>query len=497
MITPGILRVYHRLPPRLRSTAATLRGWYLNRVRHSADRETLMRETIERDRWSAAQWENWRSERRAYVLHRAATRVPFYRDQWAARRARGDRSSWELLENWPLLDKDAVRTKPHAFLADDCDPARMYVEHTSGTTGTPITAWFSRTTLAMLHAIVDVRTRGWDGIEETMRWARLGAQLIIPIGQRRPPFWVWNAAMRQLYLSTYHLAPDLIPHYLDALVKYRIGYIAGYPSALHAVAHEAVRLGRTLPMAAVYTNAEPLSADQRRLISAAFQCSARETYGMAEAVAGASECSAGGLHQWPEFGDIEIREDGEFVCTSLLNADNPLIRYRVGDRGQKPQSGACPCGRSLPLLGPIDGRPGNRVRLREGDRGQEHRGWVANLPPVPVSERERGSATGRGGAPGRWLEALGSAGAAFTDRPGGPRSPDRENRSRGGLCARAREHDRDALAGAHGSHPRADRVGRRSPPHDQRQIARGGLAALSRTARRSTCGSGRGGGRNS
>src|SRR5438067_1886444 len=356
MITPGILRVYHRLPPRLRSTAATLRGWYLNRVRHSADRETLMRETIERDRWSAAQWEHWRSERRAYVLHRAATRVPFYRDQWAARRARGDRSSWELLENWPLLDKDAVRTKPHAFLADDCDPGRMYVEHTSGTTGTPITAWFSRTTLAMLHAIVDVRTRGWDGIEETMRWARLGAQLIIPIGQRRPPFWVWNAAMRQLYLSTYHLAPDLIPHYLDALVKYRIGYIAGYPSALHAVAHEAVRLGRTLPMAAVYTNAEPLSADQRRLISAAFQCSARETYGMAEAVAGASECSAGGLHQWPEFGDIEIREDGEFVCTSLLNADNPLIRYRVGDRGQKPQSGACPCGRSLPLLGPIDGR---------------------------------------------------------------------------------------------------------------------------------------------
>ena len=356
MITPGVLRLYHRLPPRLRSTAATLRGWYLNRVRHSADRDALLQQTIERDRWSPAQWEQWGSERRAYVLHRAATRVPFYREQWAARRARGDRSSWELLENWPLLDKDTVRTQPQAFLADDCDPKRMYVEHTSGTTGTPITAWFSRTTLAMLHAIVDVRTRGWDGIAESTRWARLGAQLIIPVGQRRPPFWVWNAAMRQLYLSTYHLAPDLIPHYLDALASYRIGYIAGYPSALHAVAYEAVRLGRTLPMAAVYTNAEPISPEQRRVISAAFQCSPRETYGMAEAVAGASECAAGGLHQWPEFGHIEIRDNGEFVCTSMLNADNPLIRYRVGDCGQKPQSGACPCGRSLPLLGPIDGR---------------------------------------------------------------------------------------------------------------------------------------------
>lgn len=356
MISPALLKAYHRLPPRLRSTAATLRGWYLNRMRHGADRESLLQETIERDSWTAAQWERWGSERLAYVLHRAATRVPFYRDHWATRRARGDRASWELLENWPLLDKDTVRTQPRAFLADDCDPTKMYVENTSGTTGTPITSWFSRATLARLHAIVDVRTRGWDGISATTRWARLGAQLIVPVAQRRPPFWVWNAAMRQLYLSTYHLAPDLIRHYLDALAHYRIRYIAGYPSALQAVAHEAVRLGRTLPMAAIYTNAEPISAEQRQLIKAAFQCSARETYGMAEAVAGASECSAGGLHQWPEFGHIEIRDNGEFVCTSLLNADNPLIRYRVGDCGQKPPSGACSCGRNLPLLGPIDGR---------------------------------------------------------------------------------------------------------------------------------------------
>jgi phenylacetate-CoA ligase len=65
------------------------------------------------------------------------------------------------------------------------------------------------------------------------------------------------------------------------------------------------------------------------------------------------------LHQWPEFGHIERREDGELVCTSLLNADMPLIRYRVGDRGQHAAEAAadpCPCGRKLPVLGAIDGR---------------------------------------------------------------------------------------------------------------------------------------------
>lgn len=367
-MTTRLLKLYHRLPPQLRSTAATLHGWYLKRWRYGAGSDALMEEAQERDRWSAAQWDRWLAERLSYVLHRAATRVPFYRDYWAARRRRGDRASWDVLEHWPLLEKDAVRANPQAFLADDCDPRRMYHEHTSGTTGTPIEIWRSRASTALLHAIADVRTRGWDGIPNTARWARLGGQLVTPVQRRRPPFWVWNAAMRQLYLSSYHLAPDLIPHYLDALAEYRVVYLAGYPSALHALAHEALRQERTdLRMSAIYTNAEPVSAEQRQLAREAFGCAVRETYGMAEAVGAASECSAGRLHQWPEFGHIELRESGEMVCTGLLNPDMPLIRYRVGDRGQRSlHTGPCPCGRHLPVIGPIDGRTNDVLVTPDG-----------------------------------------------------------------------------------------------------------------------------------
>jgi phenylacetate-CoA ligase len=138
-------------------------------------------------------------------------------------------------------------------------------------------------------------------------------------------------------------------------------------------------------MTAIYTNAEPLLPEQRRLISAAFQCPVRETYGMAEAVAGASECSAGRLHQWPEFGHIEIRDNGEFACTGLLNADMPLIRYRVGDRGQKAETGPCACGRSLPLLGPIDGRT-NDVLVTPDGRQAARVGAVFSGLPVRHSQ---------------------------------------------------------------------------------------------------------------
>ncbi|MGH7528935.1 MAG: phenylacetate--CoA ligase family protein [Gemmatimonadales bacterium] len=383
-----LLKLYHRLPSRMRSAAATLRGWYLNRWRYGSGSRELFAEALERDHWSPAQWDTWRQERIAYILHRAATRVPYYRAYWQQRRRQGDGASWEVLEHWPLLEKDAVRAHPEAFLADDCDRHRMFREETSGTTGTPLKIWRSRATLATLHAVADARTRGWDGIPDDARWARLGGQLVTPVRRRRPPFWVWNAAMRQLYLSAYHLAPDLIPYYLDALARYRVVYLGGYPSAIQTIAYEAVRLKRRdLRMAAVYANAEPVLPEQRQLVAEAFGCPIRETYGMAESVAAASECDAGRLHEWPEFGYVELQPDGELVCTGLLNPDMILIRYRVGDRGWPADAALAPClcGRGLPLMGPIEGRTDDVLITPDG-RQAPRMGAVFHGLPVRQSQ---------------------------------------------------------------------------------------------------------------
>src|SRR5687768_14367692 len=145
-----LLAMYHCLPAPTRSVVASLRGWYLNRWRLSADSARLVDEALDRDRWSAARWQAWRAERLAFILHRAATRVPYYRDYWAARRRHGDGASWDQLENWPLLEKERVRATPRAFLADDCQPRKMFVERTSGTTGTPLEIWRSHATVEQL-----------------------------------------------------------------------------------------------------------------------------------------------------------------------------------------------------------------------------------------------------------------------------------------------------------------------------------------------------------
>ena len=366
MVSDTLLRLYHRLPAPARSAAATVRGFYLRAWRYGADFERLVHAALARERWTPEQWKAWQDERLSALLERAATRVPFYREAWRARRRAGDHASWDRLEHWQVLEKQTLRDNPGAFLADDRAGRGLLREHTSGTSGVPLSIGKSRGMLRELYALAAARTRRWYGVLPGDRTARLGGQLVASFAQRRPPFWVWNAAARELYMSTFHLAPEHVRHYLDALVRYRVVCLTGYTSSVVALAHEVLRAG--LRMKVVVTSAEPLGEDQRAAIEAAFGCPVRETYGMTENVAAASECEAGRLHQWPELGVIEARDE-EFICTGLINDAVPLIRYRLGDRGRLAPAGAtCPCGRTLPVIAAIEGRTSDLLVTSDGRR---------------------------------------------------------------------------------------------------------------------------------
>lgn len=363
MAADSWLPVYSILPPWLQDVAASVRGLQLRRWRYGPETERLVEEALDREGWSAEQWKRWQEERTARLLYRAAKHVPYYRAMWTQRRVRGDRSSWELLENWPVLDKEAVRQNARAFLADDCDPRRMYAAYTSGSTGTPLKIWQSRETSRAWYALFEARWRHWHGVSRHDRWAILGGQLVTPVARRKPPFWVHNWPMRQLYCSVYHLAPDLMQHYVSELRRFQPAYLWGYTSALYSLALGCADLGvKDLRFKVILTNAEPLYDHQREFIQQVFQTPVRETYGMTEMVAAAGECEIGHMHWFPDAGIVEILnqetdETGELVATGLINFDMPLIRYRVGDRVRPARPvPACPCGRQLPRLARLEGR---------------------------------------------------------------------------------------------------------------------------------------------
>src|SRR5688500_6529712 len=109
-------QAFHRLPSPARTIVAGLRGRYLAAWRYGSQTERLVAEALDREQWSAERWHAYQDERMAMILRRASQTVPYYRDQWAARRRAGDRASVDYLENWPILEKESLRANPTAFV---------------------------------------------------------------------------------------------------------------------------------------------------------------------------------------------------------------------------------------------------------------------------------------------------------------------------------------------------------------------------------------------
>lgn len=367
-----LMPLYRRSPAALKNLFGTVYGHYLNRWRYGPRSEALVSEALERESWSAERWSTWQDERLAALLHGAAANVPYYREHWRGRRAKGDTSPVDRLENWPLLDKTTVRANATALIAEHTDPKSLFKLETSGTSGTPITTWRSREAMRQWYALVEARWRRWYGVSRFDNWAILGGQEVTSVDRTEPPFWLWNGAGNQLYMSSLHIKPKNISAYVGALTDHKVIHLYGYSSSLAELSRMALDQGLKLPrLKAVVTNAEPLEPFQRAVIAEAFGPNVHTSYGMSEAVAAASECAEGTLHLWPEAGVVEVFADeadvkvtdgssGRLVCTGLLNTDMPLIRYVIGDRGALAPTGAahsaCGCGRSMPRLTGLEGR---------------------------------------------------------------------------------------------------------------------------------------------
>jgi phenylacetate-coenzyme A ligase PaaK-like adenylate-forming protein len=380
-----LLNLYHRSPPALRTVMATARGLYLRWWRCNAKTDQLITEALERETWEPDQWQTWRDQRLLKILNIAATRVPYYKAYWDQR---VDSSAWEKLENWPILKKDSIQKEPEAFIAEGISKKRLFELHTSGTTGKPLKLWRGRKSNISWYALCEARWRRWYDVSFNERWAILGGQLVIPFKQNEPPFWVWNAALKQLYMSSYHLALKNTSAYIDSLREHRINLVLGYASSLYSLALGLLEKGLTPPrLKVVLSNAEPLFEHQREIIRKAFKCPVRDSYGMTEIVAAASECNCNSLHLWPDAGIVEVvgthkdipvanGRTGRLVCTGLVNEEMPLIRYEVGDIGELASfNQRCGCGRTLPILQKIEGRMDDVVINKDGRR-------IGRLDPV-------------------------------------------------------------------------------------------------------------------
>lgn len=364
-------RLYRKLPVALQNMAVTLEGWRIVRRRYESRFYAFLDEYQERSLWDRERMFAWRDRRVQQTVAHAVATVPHYRDCF--RRAglqAQDIRGLDDLATLPVLTKQEVREATDRFCSEAFRHERLPFGHTSGSTGAglrfPMTADFHREQWAVWW-----RYRQWHGLAFETPCLYFGGRSVVPVEQRRPPFWRVNRATRQVFFSGYHLGPETAEAYLREMQRSRIPWLHGYPSMISLIAQYAVDLGIALDLHWITTGAENLLPQQRQIIERAFGIRPIEHYGMAEGVANISLCSKGKLHVDEDFAAVEFlpHESGAFrvVGTSFTNPAFPLLRYDTGDMVSI-TGDPCDCGRPGRIVERIDGRNEDFVVTKSGMR---------------------------------------------------------------------------------------------------------------------------------
>ena len=348
---------------------ASVKGAYLQKIRYDSTTQDHIEKYFERENWSSDEWEKWKESLLEKTLYDAKKYVPFYQQYWVTRE-----KTYEDLENWPIITKKIINENPDLFIDERFKKNKLYHDHTSGTTGTPIDIFIDYDSVKEQYALFEARVKIKYDIEFNDRWAIIGAQRVTSTEQKTPPYWVYNFSSKQLYFSALHIASWSAQDYYQAFVKYQPKYLIGYTNSIFELAKFMFANNLTFKMKAIITNAEPVYDYQMNAMKKVFDCPVVETYGQAELVCFANRFPDGVMYESPEMGYSEIitvedRNDqqfGKLIATGLLNKAMPLIRYDTDDlistEFEKKMNTNC----SLPPFGKILGRNDDILITQDG-----------------------------------------------------------------------------------------------------------------------------------
>lgn len=362
--------IYELLPVALQEAAVSLKGWQFHKVRYLSKsfKETAPKlkknEQMCLEDLRDLQFEEFR----IFAKH-CYDNSPYYNSVWKSQKLHPeDIRHPEDISLIPIMPKQDLRARTEEFYTQK--PLRsLTAVHTSGTTGSPLTVYFSNEDMGRRYAFLE-RCRRWAGIRIGQRRVSFTGRNIIPQRQDGPPFWRYNRPGRQLLFSSYHLSVHNLPAYVQALEKFQPEIIDGYPSSIHIVANHLLRngkKGRIKPHAIIVT-AETVMEQQRQSIEAAFGAKLYNQYSSSEGAPFISECSNGRLHVQLDSGLIEVIDSdgnpakpgqiGQMVMTSFTTSVVPLLRYAIGDTAilSIEDGQSCPCGLPFPTVDAIVGR---------------------------------------------------------------------------------------------------------------------------------------------
>jgi phenylacetate-CoA ligase len=306
-------------------------------------------------------------ERLKTVVRHAYDNCPFYGkrfSEWGVNPK--DLREPNDIQKFPILTKKNIQADWTDMIATNVDRSELIENRTGGSTGKPLLFYVDRGRMETRKAAT-IRHNRWAGYDIAEKagviWG--ATRDIASVFEGRTPRrdLIFE---RSLVLDASSLSEAGMEEFAKKLRNYRPKVLVGYANSLYLFASfvQERNLGGITPHSVIAT-AEMLYPHEREKIEKVFGCHVFDRYGSRETSVIASECDEHtGLHLNAECLLVELLNDGkpveqgesgEVAITDLLNFGMPLIRYAIEDRASFTKE-ACPCGRSLPLLGNVEGR---------------------------------------------------------------------------------------------------------------------------------------------
>ena len=334
-----------------------------------------------RESYTKEQWLDYQTKNLRKLLLYAFENVPFYREKYQnAGFSKNDFKTFKLSEisKLPFLEKEELRKfGTSTLLSYKKSKGKFY--SSSGSTGTPVNIYISKDFHRQWNACYEARVRNWAGVDYKMARGMIGGRSVVSKTNPKAPYYRYNAAEKQTYFSAYNISKKTANNYLKGIIDNKVEYMVGYAMSNYFLADFIDKNGLTAPkLKAVITSSEKLTQKMRDTFMRVYGCKTYDGYSGVEACGLISENTFGEFLFSPDTGIMEVLnddflevrngEEGEIVATGLLNYDQPLIRYRIGDKIKKAENQTTKSGLQMPVFKEIVGRVEDIIINKEGKK---------------------------------------------------------------------------------------------------------------------------------
>jgi phenylacetate-CoA ligase len=333
----------------------------------------------ERESFTRAQWLDYQNKELRKILLHTAEQVPFYKEKFKQAGITIQQLkafTVEDLFSLPILTKEELRQFGTTTLLSNIRERNGQFFSSSGSTGTPTQILLSHAMHQRWFGIYEARVRNWAGVSSFIPRGMIGGRRIIADAANKSPFYRYNFFEKQVYFSAYHISQRNALNYLEGIKRHGVEYMTGYAVSNYLLAQLFKEVNADVPdLKAVVTSSEKLTPAMRQVFTDVYGCKTFDGWGSVESCGLVTECEWGSLHVNEDAGIIEILDDelkpvpageqGTVYCTGLLNYDQPLIRYKIGDT-MIPSDRVCGCGRQMPVIEEIMGRIEDEILGKDG-----------------------------------------------------------------------------------------------------------------------------------